>query len=594
MLAVWVWVSCALISAKAEDSNVPPPEPPPVPVHLTLDPVTRLWKVQVDGKQALAGNEFKQSPAAVSREGVRFETDEERLFLKIGPAAGRGMEIKVDGFPDWVVAVPTNNQCAFRVNEVQRLVDLTSPKENSTNLTVRFPDGGVAEMGSASFARYDVMDDTSYYFSGQGKVDATEADGVKKRLSPLGYPMMGGPLTEYTDDKGRRRWRRIIPPVAFGISGEIRRKISIATDSATITLEAGKSAVLEMQNGAVVSFTHDPANGWLRWHVQKGYAHFHIPEVRCWRAMALTDQDGAIQWNPDAHAVDVHNSTSMDIHPPNRFVVAALSHSMTGAVGPRNILQYLQLEECRKFSVGGIGNEVYVYDTDKNITTPIANVNMLVQLPQPNGGVPGTPDTQVTSGANGTKIIRTRGVSVAVAPGTDRTLTTPDGQVLSISVSPEGEITMTALTGDHTFGMGALGDWTFTVKEGDTFILKPSSRRDLFIVQADRDNTFPIDVLSPDGHRPELPSDSSLTFVTGDSQTTVERGDQLLVFFDNGEGSGSLPFGMAEVSPPNMDARGTPQPFGRLVDYNDPTQVVPPGVIPPVIVVPPASVVGGP
>ncbi len=578
----------AVSAQERPDTAVEPVEtPPPLALRVGMDSVTRLWIVHVDEKEAVRKTDFKQSPAPVSREGVQFKTDDERSFLTIGPAK-QVLEIQINGFPEWVISVPTNNQIAIKINEVQRLIDLTTPKENSTNLTVRFPDGGQAEMWPTSFARYDVMDDTSYYFSGQGKVEATEADGVKKLLSPLGYPMMGGPLTEYTDDKGRRRWRRIIPPVAFGISGEIRRKLAIATDSGTITLEAGKSAVLEMDNGALVSFLHDPANGWLKWHVQKGYVHFHIPEIRCWRAMALTDQDGAIQWNPDAHAVDVHNSTAMETHPPNRFVIAALSHSMTGAVGPRNILQYLQLEECHKFYAGGIGDEVYLRDSKTGGITPLPDQNILVQQSPATGGVLAVVDTQITPGANGSVIVRSRGKGVAVQPGSDRTIVNENGQELTINVAPDGTVSLKAVGGDHTFGAGPLGDWTFTVKEGDTLIIQPTGRRDIFVVKAGAENSNPLQVFSPEGFRPDMASESSLTFITGDSTTTVEKGDKVLVFYDKGGGGGGeVPFGVASLSPPSMDARGTPQPFGRLVDQSDPTQL-----LPPTVVIPPASVVG--
>lgn len=563
------------------------PESPPLPVKLTLDGLSRLWVAEINGVAALKPADFAVSHAPVKRAEVEFATDLERLFLTVGPSP-RPLLISVEGFPDWTLLVPTNNRCAFRINPTQRLVDLTAPSENTTNISISFPDGGKAELGRVSFARYDVMDDTSYYFSGQGKVEAQEADGVKKLLSPLGYPMMGGPLNEYKDDKGRRRLRRIIPPVAFSISGELRQQLAIATSSGTITLPANRSAVLEMENGALVSFTHDASDGWLHWQVQKGYVHFHIPEIRCWRAMALTDQRGSIQWSGEASAVDMNNTTSREVHPPNRFVIASLSHSMTGAVGPGNLLQYMQFEECRRFSVAGVGDEVYLRDNASGEVSKVPPSSLMVQHSLPTGGVAGTPDTIVTTTVNGTVIVRTSGRNVALQPGTEQTVTSPNGQQLFIQVGGDGTVRITATTGDHTFGTGPLGDWTFTVKEGDTFVFSPTGRRDVFIVGSGPDNSQPMEVFSPEGFRPILPGDSSLTFVTGDTQTSVEPRDGLMVFYERGGVTGEVPFGTAPVSPPSMDARGTPQPFGRLVEFSDPTQLLPPGTR---IPVPPASVV---
>ncbi len=584
LLLAFCLAQCPQLTLAAENDQVSTNVLAPLALKFSVATGNGLWNVSVDGKTAVLESDFSVKPAPMEKEGVRFETTEEKTFLTIGPSQ-TPMVILVEGFPDWSVTVPTNNRCSFRINRSQRLIDLTTPMGNKTNVTVNFPDGGRAEMWPVSFARYDVMDDTSYYFSGQGRVEATAADGVKKLLSPMGYPMVGGPLSERTDEKERKRLLRIIPPVAFSISGEIRQRLAISTDSGTITLSENQSAVLEMQNGALVSFTHDAPNGLLRWHVRKGYVHFNIPEIRCWRAMALTDQQGTIQWAD--HAVDVHNQTDMATHPPNRFVIAALSHSMTGSVGPGNILQYVQLEECIRFSAGGIGEEVALQNTRTGEVTPLADANILVQQGTSGGGVIGTPDTFVTQGAGGTIIVQSGGKGTSLTPGSERTVVGPNGQDLLIAVSPEGTVRITALTGDQTFGVGPLGDWTFTVREGDTFIFEPTGRRDVFVVRAGEGNEQPLEVFSPEGFRPSLPGDTSLTFVTGDSQTTVERGDQVLVFYDRGEGVGELPFGVAEVSPHSMDGRGTPQPFGRLVDQSDPTQLIPPTIIQPA-----ASVVG--
>jgi len=572
-------------SVLAAENETPPP--PPLAVKLGLDPQTRLWTAMVDGREAVNGGDFRSKAAPVVREGVKFETDEDRRFLIVGPAPAP-MEITVAGFPDWVVAVPASNVCAVRINESQRLVDLATPKENTTNLTVRFPDGGRAEVWPVSFARYDLMDDASYYFSGQGRVEATEADGVKKLLSPQGYPMTGGPLTEYQDDKGRRRLRRIIPPMALSISGEIGQKVAISTESGVVTLLPNQSTVIETENGELVSLLHDAADGWLRFRVQKGYFHFHIPEIRCWRGQGITDQQGAIQWGGDAHAVDLRNTTDQAVHPPNRFVIAALSHSKTGSVGSGSTLQYIQYDECNRFSVHGIGQEVALHDTRSGAVTPLGNAPILVQIGRPTGGVVGVPDTLISQGAGGTIIVRSGGTSVGVTPGGERTIAGPNGQDLQVSVGRDGTVRITALNGDHTFGASPLGDWTFTVGEGDTFIFQPTDRRDIFVVSAGEGNSRPLEVFSPEGFRPQLPGDTSLTFITADTGTTVERRGGLLVFYEQGEGVGELPFGVAEVSPPSMDARGTPQPFGRLISHGDPTQL-----IPPTIPVPPASVVGG-
>jgi hypothetical protein len=271
-------------------------------------------------------------------------------------------------------------------------------------------------------------------------------------------------------------------------------------------------------------------------------------------------------------------------------VIAALSHSKTGSVGSGSTLQYIQYDECNRFSAHGIGEEVALHDTRTGTTTPLGDAPILVQQGRPTGGVVGVPDTLFTVGAGGTIIVRSGGTSTGVPMGTERTIAGPNGQDLQVSVGRDGTVRITALTGDHTFGAAPLGDWTFTVNEGDTFVFQPTNRRDIFVVSAGEGNSQPLQVFSPEGFSPRLPGDSSLTFITADTGTTVERRGGLLVFYDPGEGGeADLPFGVASVSPPSMDARGTPQPFGRLIGHGDPTQL-----IPPTIPVPPASVVGSP
>lgn len=551
--------------------------PPPVLVTLAVDSQTRLWTAKVNGQDALTGNDFKTKPAPVLRHGVQFEADEERTSLTVGLATN-DVVVSVEGFPDWTVTVPATNRCAFRINEAQRLVDLTTPAGNTTNVVLRFPDGGRALMWPVSFARYDVMDDTSYYLSGQGHVEAEEADGVKKLLSPQGYPMVGGPLTEKVDNFNRRRLRRIIPPVAVSISGMLRQQLGIATESGTFALPENRSAVLEFENGALVSFTHDAINGWLRWHVQKGYVHFHIPEIRCWRAMALTDQRGEIQWSADSHAVDLHNDTPRHIHPPNRFVIAALSHSMTGSVGPGSILQYLQFEECTTFSAAGVGDEVELRNIRTGETTRVLKTNVLVQHGRPPGGVLGTADTHVATGAKGTVIVRSEGVSTSVSSGREHTITGQNGRELTIDVHNDGTIMITSTTGDHTLALETLPGWTFTVREGDTIIIQPTGRADIHTLWAHEGNRQPVDAVSTDGFIPRMPGGTAMTFINADTTSTVEGGDGQLVFFEGGGVSqgGARPFGAAEVVPPSMDARGTPQPFGRLINDIDPARILQP------------------
>jgi hypothetical protein len=539
----------------------------PVLVEVKLDRPTRRWMTTVGGQPALRAADLATSRSAVVREAVSFQTDEEQRFLTVGPSTNL-LQVSVAGFPDWTVTIPSGDQCAFRVNESQRLIDLMTPKDNTTNLVIRFPDGGRARMWSASYARYDVMDDTSYYFSGQGYVEAEEADGVQKLLSPRGYPMVGGPLIESVDDRNRRRWRRIIPPVALSLSGELRQRLGIATESGTVTLSENQTTVLELENGALVALTHDASNGWLRWHVQKGYVHFHIPEIRCWRGMGLTDQQGEIQWSGDAHAVDLHNATSREVHPPARIVIAALSHSMTGSVGPGSVLQYLQLEECTAFSAASQGEEVHLTNTRTGESQQVRRSNVLVQHSRPGGGVFGSADTTVIVGE--TTVVRGTGASTSVSNGETRTLVSQNGREMTVSQGPDGTIRLTAVFGDHTIKTAALGDWTFTVREGDTLVFPPGGRRDILVVFTGERNNNTVDVFSPDGFAPRMPPDTGMTFVMGDSTSTVEAGDRRLVFFEQGGVGTEVPFGMAEVPPPSMDGRGTPQPFGRLTDAFDP------------------------
>jgi hypothetical protein len=480
--------------------------------------------------------------------------------------------VEAAGFGGWGGKVGLGAVSLIHADFDRQIIDLTTPAANINAVVLRFHDGGKAQMGGGSTLRYDEFKDRSYYVSGNGKVQAENADGQTMPLFSFVPPMTGGPLVEETGKDGVKRTRRLSPLVMARGAGELLEKIQIGLAEMQFEFQREGQKTVTLENGTTAVIYMSPDRAALRWKVTKGYVRFGMEQIRCWQAQLLTDQKADFQWDSTNLMVDTHNNSDADIFPANRDILCTLSRSITASTGPGGTFQYALLDDCDKFVASGYGGEVHINNTRTGRGFELADGTVQFRNGSPvtssSGGQ--KPEIKLSWQDGSPLVIGSAQGSLSVEPGGKQTLTIDGHGELGIDYSGSGIVGIDAREGEYLLLPKILQDWTFEVGANDSVVFTLDTQKGVFMVHSKVGNNNPVSVGSPDGFNPVLYPDSTLTFVLAPTGLTLGRTDGTIVFYESA-GSAQGAFGQGPMAP-TMTTGGTlPPAFGTPTTGLDPT-----------------------
>ena len=551
--------------------------------------------ISLDGRTTTTTETLRQSPEPKVFGNVSFSLTKDQQFLVI-TSQSKEVVVEAVGFDGWAARLVTNDVLQVRIDPVKRVIDLLTPAGNKEPVSMRFADGAKAVMKAGSTARFDLFDDQSYYLSGQGQVAAANADGLEKELSIQWPPMAGGRLVSTNDSGDKKHLRRITPIIHISIAGALRdavtnsatstnQGLTILVDDRRIQLQRGESREVAMPNGSVIDFSYPPDTYRLDWRVRKGFFYITLHEFQCWEAIAITDQRGWYQWDAGSRAIDITNRTLVDTHPPNKFILCTLSRTFTGrgarvTIAPRSMFHYIQILTCETWAGAGDG-DVKLYSSLKPTPFDLTKGNLLVRSGLPVGAGTDVPRNAVGLSWDPGKplgVTSSKGGTV-LPPDSEKLVPQGEGGEINVQYTGPGLVTTTAVGGSYTLQPKVLNDWTFDVLQGDGVSFNLDVDHGVFIIQADPNNNSPVHVGAPGRTVPVLEPGTVLTIVLSDPRTVRPNWERGIIFFESAGADTPGAFGTAPVSLPPPDGRGTPVPFGQLVEQ-------------PRILEPPASVTG--
>lgn len=553
------------------------PEAPASPrSQITLSPAPENGvAVTLGAKKYLLPAEMSQLDKAARQAGFEIALPKATLppELRIR-SVSHEVVVEATGFGGWGGKVGLGSSCLVSPDFTRQIMDLTTPAANTNAVVLRFHDGGKASMGGGSTLRYDEFKDRSYYVSGNGKVDAENADGQTMQLMSFVPPMTGGPLVEETGADGVKRTRRLSPLVMARGAGELLEKIQIGMAQLQWEFEREGQKTVTLTNGTTAVIYMSPDRTALRWRVTKGYVRFGMEQIRCWQAQILTDQKADFQWDNTTLMVDTHNNSDADVFPANRDILCTISQSTTASTGPGGTFQYALLDDCDKFVASGYGGEVEIYNTRTHRAFELASGTIQFRY--------GTPITSDTGGRkpeiklswnDGSPLtVGSAAGTMNVDPGSKETLTVSGQGELGINYSGSGVVGIDSRAGEFTLLPKILQDWTFDVGVNDSVVFTLDTQKGVFTVHSVVSNNNPVNVGSPDGFNPVLYPDSTLTFVLAPTGLTLGRTDGTVVFYESA-GSTQTPYATSPTAPTAPPGGTLPPAFGTPTTGIDSTQL---------------------
>lgn len=487
--------------------------------------------------------------------------------------------VEAAGFEGWGGKVGLGASCLIHPDFARQIIDLTTAAANTNAVVLRFHDGGKASMSGGSTLRYDEFKDRSYYVSGNGKVDAENADGQEMQLFSFVPPMTGGPLVEETGADGVKRTRRLSPLVMARGAGDLLEKIQVGIAELQFEFEHDGQKTVTLTNGTTAVIYMSPDRTALRWRVTKGYVRFGMEQIRCWQAQILTDQKADFQWDTTNLMVDTHNNSDADIFPANRDILCTVSRSITASSGPGGTFQYALLDDCDKFVASGYGGDVHIYNTRIGRGFELADGTLQFRNGSPvSSNVDGKKPEIKLAWQDGSPLsVGSAQGTVSVDPGGKETLTIEGHGSLGVNYSGSGVVGVSAQEGEYVLLPKILQDWSFEVGVNDTVVFTLDTQKGIFTVHSNLGNNNPVSVGSPDGFNPVLFPDSTLTFVLAPTGLTLGRTDGTIVFYESA-GSNQGSFGQGPLAPTIPTGGTLPVAFGTPTTTIDPTQLQTPRV----------------
>jgi hypothetical protein len=451
-------------------------------------------------------------------------------------ASSREIQVTAAGFEGWSARIPKGCSLSLTVCQTKGTLQALTAGANSQDVKVQFSDGATAVLGPASTTQLDLFKDQTYSFSGFGSVSAISADGQVLALSGRSLPLTGGPLREKTDEHGVKRMERLNPITSVKVLNSTNGETRLQIRSEIVTI-GKESQIFETPNGSQIEL----AAGSLNWKVIKGDFRFELEAIPGWKAIGLSGQSGRLSWDSDRRLVDVVNLSK-------EFPVLVMLTTHTFVrIGEGSTFQFAQVNSLT-FATSAVGKNVTLFNARTKQESDLGKGNLLFQggvAVRANTGIRNTAEIQWDK-QSGAIITGTYGSNV-VASGSFAILTSKNTGSVQVQFS-NGQIIIKSILGEAQVVLTQFERMNVAIAEGDSMSISVDTRRGLFTLHADPDNSFPVRFYTDANLTLMLYANDNATMV-GDKIDPYAITEDSLVFYENAGGAGGTSFGYAETQP---------------------------------------------
>lgn len=365
-------------------------------------------------------------------------------------------------------------------------LDIGTPAGNQGLVKLTFPDGGTAEMGPNSRARFDLFVDQTYTLSGAGQIRGVNADGQQFILTGRQPPVTGGPLISVTGPDGSTRLQRATPQTAVKISSPDGETLIVTIGTQKTELTPGETESITLPNGSVLTLGQGPNPNSLKWDVDKGHLLFTVDAIGGWQGIGLTEQAGLIRWDTSNRAIDFQNLSGAEAGP----LYANMPRRTTGVVMPGATLQYMNVNP-QTFATASFGGEVYLYNAITRTEIELSQ-GSLVFTPQRPGGTTTTSTREAVAikWDNGVPAEITSGLgNVTMQEGESIRLPNDVSPRLGLEYSPGGTMGIEALSGDFLILPTEIPSWSIALSEGSAMSMTVDLQKGKYSIAASSANS---------------------------------------------------------------------------------------------------------
>jgi hypothetical protein len=467
--------------------------------------------------------------------------------------------------------IPVGEEVVIQIDARAGRVELDAPPGNAGAVQFRLPDGAWAELGPGTRARFEQLDDKSYYLCGSANVKATNVDGKGFLLSAETPPMTGGPLLEQSGTTAAPELTRLTPLVPVVISGHLPSQLSIEVAGRAVSLAGGAPEKVTLANGSTVNFTLNEQTRMLTWEVERGYFEFQVDGIEGWKAAGLSGQSASQQWDLASRSIALQNLTTSDGPAAFSQVQVVVPGQQTAQVAQGATFQMAQLTGARTFATMATGGAVTMRDRGTGQEFALATQNVVFVDGRPDLGDLAPPPRAsrviVSGGQAGISLAGEFG-SPVIPPGAVKTLELSDGTKLEARCEERGKITVKAVEGRVSLATELDQRVAVTLKDGNAIVITVDDRQGTVTFSATPGNeakgaAYQIESLpgsrSDAGNSPvvELLPNKPLTIALERSAFSSVN-EPTRVFYE-AAGAGNDSAGLAPVGGPIITAR---QPGG--------------------------------
>ena len=525
------------------------------------------WPVVTPEQQPrLDALSFQRGESRVSLDGVTMRLDPDTRALTF-TTHGREVVLTSALFPDFAAKIADQSQAVVHLDALRHFLTLEAAKQNSQPVTVRLSDGSRAEIAPAASAALDVFTDGSFTFSAQGEVYAITADGQPLHLSAHSPPLSGGPLQTVAGRDGTRRWDRLRPVTEVTLAGNLEHEVRVRLGGEAFRLVENETRHVTLPNGSAADFEFRGADHLLAWTVTKGDFRLAVTGFSGWKAIALTGQSGAVQWDAETRVIDLHNPGS------GRPLLVTLPGQNFARLDAHAVFQFAPLSPA-SFATAAAGGPVSLYNALTKQETPLERANLLFKAGQPvlarSATLPAITLAWQTSAP--LELTGTLGRFV-VAPGADQTIAAGGNAKLDVHYEATGRVTLKATVGDYQLQLQEPRHWSLALPAGEEITFERQSGHGQLTAVAAAGNTTVLELVTAGEFSPRLSPNARVTFWLGPENSLLASASGTLAFYEAaGAGTeGALAFVPPLRLPPRPGT--TPVAFGKQDDHFDVSQI---------------------
>jgi hypothetical protein len=482
-------------------------------------------------------------------QGITIKVDESGKGVALTSGAEE-LLVTAEGYTGWQAVVPTGNEISIAGSTNAGMMNFITSSNNNGKVTMTFSDGGKAQLDAGSYARFDLLNDQTYYLSGRGKIHVVDADGQEKDLNQYLLPLTGGPLKRYTDRKGAVRWNRMSPLTEVSISGPPGGELEIVVGEKKIILPQKAQQHVELANGTTLDLVQNANSSYLDWKISKGCARFWVGSVECWSAAGMAGQEASMIWDAGSASVDITSYTPSNSFRASQDILVTIARNIACSIPPGVGFQYMNVNNCNTFTGAAENGEIDIYNPTLKQVTTLTSANKAFKngmMVNDNNINPAQNNMQVSWDSKGNLNIRGSSGDFQVAPNSTKLLEGEGSSSVAVNYDSSGQISFTPSAGSYGIDFDPAQNMTMEVQPQNRIDVKFDRSTGFLMVQANANNDSVIHLRTGDGQRPQISPGGVLAFIVGREGSTVSRNQGTMIFYESGGAAEVSTFGVSPV-----------------------------------------------